>query len=152
MCYPLALQVVDWWHAVERLWKVANLVYGQGSELASAWVKARKNELWKGETAKVIAALDGLDPGSEEAREEARLLREYVRTHADRMRYQRFREAGEPVGSGTVESACKNVVGTRLKRGGMRWKVERAEAVLALRCAILSGCWRDAWDSQRKAA
>lgn len=152
LCYPLALQVVDWWHAVDRLWKVANLVFGQGSELGRAWVKARKDELWKGEVAKVIAALDGLKAGSEEASNEVRLVQEYVRTHAHQMRYQEFREAGEPVGSGTVESACKNVVGTRLKRGGMRWKVERAEAVLALRCAILSDRWRDAWDCQRKAA
>jgi hypothetical protein len=152
LCYPLARQVVDWWHAVDRLWTVANLVFGQGSDLARAWVKARKDELWKGEVAQVIAALDRLTPDSEKARDEARLLREYVRTHAERMRYQEFRQAGEPVGSGTVESACKNVVGTRLKRGGMRWKVDRAEAVLALRCAILSNRWHAAWDSQRKAA
>lgn len=152
LCYPTARQVVDWWHVVDRLWTVANLVFGQGSDLARAWVKARKDDLWKGEVAKVIAALDGLNPDSEKTRDEARLLREYIRTHAERMRYQEFRDAGEPVGSGTVESACKNVVGTRLKRGGMRWKVERAEAVLALRCAILSTRWRAAWDSQRKVA
>jgi hypothetical protein len=151
-CYPLAVQIIDWWHAVERLWKVANLVYGQGSDLANAWVKARKDELWKGETAKVIAALDALKPSSEEALKEARLLREYVEEHASRMRYEQFRDAGEPVGSGTVESACKNVVGTRLKRGGMRWKVERAEGVLALRCAIFGDRWHDAWNAQRKAA
>jgi len=152
LCYPLALQVVDWWHAVDRLWKVANLTFGQGSGLSAAWVKARKDELWKGEVIKVVAALDGLKAGTGETSKEARLLREYVRTHAERMRYQEFRDAGEPVGSGTVESACKNVVGTRLKRGGMRWKVERAEGVLALRCAILSNRWREAWDRARKAA
>jgi hypothetical protein len=153
LCYPLALQVIDWWHAVERLWKVGNLVFGQGSELASAWVKARKDELWKGEVSKVIAALDGLGgKASEEAIDEVRKLREYLRTHQERMRYEQFREAGEPVGSGTVESACKTVVGTRMKGAGMRWQVKRAEAVLALRCAILSNRWQDAWDSQRKVA
>jgi hypothetical protein len=159
LCYPLAVQIVDWWHAVERLWKVGNLVFGQGSEFASAWVKARKDELWKGEVSKVIAALDGLGASgakggkaSEEAIDELRKLREYLRSHQERMRYEQFRETGEPVGSGTVESACKTVVGTRMKGAGMRWKVERAEAVLALRCAILSNCWQDAWDSQRKVA
>ncbi len=154
LCYPLAIQVIDWWHAVERLWKVGNLVFGQGSELASAWVKARKDELWKGEVTRVIAALDGLGGGkaSEEAQDEVRKLREYLRAHQERMRYEQFREAGEPVGSGTVESACKTVVGTRMKGAGMRWKVGRAEAVLALRCAILSNRWQQAWDSQRKAA
>ena len=153
LCYPLAVQIIDWWHAVERLWKVGNLVFGQGSELASAWVKARKDELWEGEVSKVIAVLDGLGgKGGEEAIDEVRKLREYLRTHAGRMRYEQFREAGEPVGSGTVESACKTVVGTRMKGAGMRWKVARAEAVLALRCAILSNRWQDAWDSQRKLA
>jgi hypothetical protein len=157
--YPLAVQIIDWWHAVERLWRVGNLVFGQGSELASAWVRLRKDELWKGEVTKVIAALDGLrassakgGKGAEEASDEIRLLREYLRTHQERMRYADFREAGEPVGSGTVESACKSVVGTRMKGAGMRWKVGRAEAVLALRCAILSNRWQDAWDSQRKVA
>ncbi len=156
LCYPLAVQIVDWWHAVERLWKVGNLVFGQGSELASAWVKMRRDELWRGEVSKVIAALDGLGASgakggkaSEEAIDEVRKLREYLRTHQERMRYEQFREAGEPVGSGTVESACKTVVGTRMKGAGMRWKVERAEAVLALRCAILSNRWQNAWDSQR---
>ncbi len=152
LCYPSARQIVDWWHAVERLWRVGNLVFGQGSDLARVWVKARKDELWQGEVVKVVAALDGLNPNGEGARDEVRLLRDYLQGHADRMRYQTFREDGEPVGSGTVESACKNVVGTRLKRGGMRWKVDRAEAVLALRCAILSDRWHEAWDSQRKAA
>jgi len=152
LCYPTALQVVDWWHVVDRLWKVANLVLGQGTEAAGAWISARKDELWDGRVLAVIAALGKLEPRSEDGKEEVRLVTEYLRTHAERMRYREFRESGAPVGSGTVESACKNVVGSRMKRGGMRWKVERAEGVLALRCALLSGKWKEAWDKQRRAA
>jgi hypothetical protein len=152
LCYPLAVQIVDWWHAVERLWKVGNLVFGQGTDAAQSWVKRRKDDLWQGRAKAVIAALEALQPKSEEAKDEVRLLGQYLRTHGDRMRYQEFRGLGEPVGSGTVESACKNVVGTRLKRGGMRWKVDRAEGVLALRCALLSDRWPEAWHTQRKAA
>jgi hypothetical protein len=152
LCYPTALAIVDWWHVVDRLWKVGNLVGGQGTAASAAWVKARKDELWQGQVAAVCAALTALTPSSAETQKEVRLLGEYLRTHADRMRYQEFRDLGEPVGSGTVESACKNVVGTRLKRGGMRWKVERAEAVLAARCAILSDRWPQAWEAQRTAA
>jgi len=152
LCYPMALQVVDWWHVVERLWLVANLVLGQGSKATAAWVAARKEELWEGRVAEVIAALRTLEPGGDEGREAVRLLDEYLRTHAERMRYREFRESGAPIGSGTVESACKNLVGSRLKRGGMRWKPERAEAILSLRCALLGGNWQQAWDSQRRAA
>ncbi len=150
LCYPWALQVVDWWHVVDRLWKVANLAFGQGTEGAGAWVSARKDELWAGRVPALLEALGKLQPGSDGAREEVRLLGDYLRTHAERMRYREFREVGAPVGSGTVESACKNVVGSRMKRGGMRWKVPRAEAVLALRCALLSDRWTEAWDTQRR--
>ncbi|MCL4369908.1 MAG: ISKra4 family transposase [Chloroflexi bacterium] len=149
-CYPAALQVVDWWHVVDRLWKVANLVFGQGTQGASSWVSARKDELWAGRVPAVLKALGHLEPESEGAKEEVRLFGEYLRTHAERMRYQEFRELGAPIGSGTVESCCKNVVGSRMKRGGMRWRVERAEAVLALRCAILSDRWSEAWEMQRR--
>jgi hypothetical protein len=44
----------------------------------------------------------------------------YFRTNARRMRYQEFREEGYPIGSGMVESGCKNVVGARLKGPGNR--------------------------------
>ena len=152
LCYPTALQVVDWWHVVERLWLVANLVLGQGSKATAAWVAARKEELWEGQVAEVIAALRTLEPASEEGRAAVRLLDEYLRTHAERMRYREFHESGAPIGSGTVESACKNLVGSRLKRGGMRWKPERAEGVLSLRCALHGGNWQRAWHSQRRAA
>lgn len=152
LCYPMALQVVDWWHLVERLWKVANAVFGQGSAEAEAWVKERKEELWAGRVPAVLDALRKLRSRRKGAMEEIRLLKQYLRTHGERMRYQEFREQGAPVGSGTVESACKNVVGSRMKRGGMRWKVARAEGVLALRCALLSDRWQEAWDRQRRAA
>ncbi len=148
----MALQVVDWWHLVERLWRVANVVFGPGSAAAEAWVKERKDELWAGRIPAVRDALRQLRSRRKGAKDELRLLKQYLRTHGERMRYQAFREQGAPVGSGTVESACKNVVGSRMKRGGMRWKVERAEGVLALRCALLSERWQDAWDRQRRAA
>lgn len=152
LCYPTALQVVDWWHLVERLWKVANLVFGQGSTEAEVWVKERKDELWAGNVSAVVTALRKLRSRRKGAQEEIRLFKQYLHTHDQRMRYQEFREKGVPVGSGTVESACKNLVGSRMKRGGMRWKVERAEGVLALRSALLSNRWQEAWEQQRRAA
>ena len=55
-----------------------------------------------------------------------------------RMRYDLLREAGYPIGSGTVESACKHVVQQRLKQSGMRWSRIGAQAMLALRSTLLS--------------
>ena len=64
----------------------------------------------------------------------ARRYAGHVEANRARMRYPAFRAAGPPVGSGVVESACDTVAG-RLKRGGMRWRVEGgANPVPTLRC------------------
>ena len=45
--------------------------------------------------------------------------------------------------SGVVEGAARYVIGERLDNSGMRWIVERAEAVLLLRCIEVNGDWDD---------
>ena len=60
-------------------------------------------------------------------------------------RYPTFRRMGLCIGSGTVESMCKGLVGERFKRRGMRWSVAGANAVLALRTAIFNDDYDDFW-------
>jgi hypothetical protein len=55
------------------------------------------------------------------------------------------------VGSGVVEAGCKTVVGQRLKRSGMHWTVRGTNAIMALRCLILSGRWEPFWESRAAA-
>ena len=54
-------------------------------------------------------------------------------------------------GSGVIEAGCKTVVAQRLKRSGMFWTVRGANAILALRCARLSGRFEDYWESRTQA-
>jgi hypothetical protein len=75
--------------------------------------------------------------------------------HRARMRYPRWRAQGVCVSSGVVEAGCKVVIGTRLKRAGMRWTVAGADAIIALRRCLLSGRFDDFWErraSQPEAA
>ena len=44
---------------------------------------------------------------------------------------------GYPIGSGTVESACKRVIAARLKQAGMRWTKAESPAALNLRTHLL---------------
>ncbi len=37
------------------------------------------------------------------------------------MHYDLYRKLGLPVGSGVVESACKQIVSSRFKRAGCHW-------------------------------
>ena len=62
------------------------------------------------------------------------------------MRYAKFRNQGLFVGSGVVEAGCKTIIGLRLKQSGMRWTVDHANAIIALRCCQLSGRWEEFWE------
>ena len=52
---------------------------------------------------------------------------------------------------GVVEGACRNVVCGRLKRGGMRWTVDGANAILAPRSCIVSNRFDDFWQRPHRA-
>ena len=83
--------------------------------------------------------------------DEARKCLGYVTTNRQRMRYPDFRAQGLCTSTGVVEAGCKTVVGTRLKRAGMHWTVNGANAIIALRCCVLSGRFEDFWE-RRSAA
>jgi len=64
------------------------------------------------------------------------------------LRYRRFMDyAGlnYPLGSGIVESACKQVVSERMKLSGMRWHHTGGQRTMTLRCLLLSGIWDKAY-------
>ena len=63
----------------------------------------------------------------------------YYRTNAHRMKYRLFRESGFPIGSGTVESAHRHVLQTRMKRAGQHWALTNARRMARLRAAYRTG-------------
>ena len=67
----------------------------------------------------------------------ARLIR-YYSENASRKQYDEYLRLGYGIGSGAVESACKTVVGQRLKLAGMRWGEDGADAVCHLRALYRS--------------
>jgi hypothetical protein len=129
--FPEAVQVVDWYHASERLWQVAHTVFGQGTAQEKAWVEGQLDLLWRGQVAKVAMGLEGLDLDQERYPSEVRQAPGYFQANQTRMRYDYFREAGYPIGSGTVESAANNVVHHRMRRPGRGWQRDNAQAMLA---------------------
>ena len=49
--------------------------------------------------------------------------------------------AGDPIGSGVVEGACRHPVKDRRERTGMRWLPSGAQAMRDLRAIYLNGEW-----------
>lgn len=60
------------------------------------------------------------------------------------MDYPTYRARGMQIGSGTIESSCKQVVSTRLKLAGRIWSAEGAKAVAVVRAWLKSERWDEA--------
>jgi hypothetical protein len=65
----------------------------------------------------------------------------YLRKHRRFMCYADKQARGLPIGSGIVESACKQIVSERMKLSGMRWKKDGMQDVMTLRSILLSQTW-----------
>ena len=57
------------------------------------------------------------------------------------MAYDLYRRPGYMIGSGAVESGCKQIVTQRLKRGGTQWHVAGVNQTAKARAVWLSGNW-----------
>lgn len=154
--FPHARQIVDRFHAKERLSAVAKVLYGVPSDLGDAWATARHAELDAGHLSQIVAALAAQyrarrDPAK---RDEVRKCVGYLWTNRRRMRYPAFRAQGLCTSTAVVEAGCKVAIGARLKRAGMHWTVRGANAIIALRCCKLSGRFEDFWErrAERRAA
>jgi len=144
--FPGAVEIVDLYHAREHLSELAKILYGPGSKIAEQWADARIAELDAGNVEAVLAAIARLRPGNDAVKDEVRRAAGYFQTNVHRMRYREFRNLGLFVGSGVIEAGCKTIAGRRLKQSGMRWTVNGANAILALRCCELSGRTEQYWE------
>jgi hypothetical protein len=57
----------------------------------------------------------------------------YLENNAHRMHYDVYLAAGYPIASGVIEGACRHFIKDRMERSGMRWTIERAQAMLDVR-------------------
>ena len=109
-----------------------------------------KKQLNDGKVARVIAGLKTYRKRDEAFEACIRCFK----ANKDRMCYNLYRELGLPVGSGIVESVCKQIVGGRFKRAGCRWSKAGANALLAVKRSIANNRWADFvdWRTCRAAA
>lgn len=139
-CPKHTLEVLDFYHAVEHLWEMARALWGESSPRAKEWVEEQKERLKSGDLDAFFAELDRW-VAKEDYAEAAGNQLTYFTNNRKRLCYAEARARGYPIGSGVVESACKTVIGLRLKQPGMRWRKSAAEVIAALRCIYYSGRW-----------
>jgi hypothetical protein len=139
--------ILDFYHAAEHISAWAKALHPADEGAAGAWAGGWCHRLKHEGGAAVVAALAELDVGRRPAARAAhRDLLAYLRGQVHRMDYPAYRAKGWQIGSGPVESACKQV-GQRLKGSGMRWGEPGADAVCHLRALFRSeaGQWDAFW-------
>jgi hypothetical protein len=156
--FPQAIFTLDIWHVVERLWALGRHYHEEGSEALAEWVEDLKALLFAGETKELVAILRDLlrqvpvqGPGNKGRRDALTELIGYMEKRLDMMRYGEWLAQDLVIGSGQVEGTVRQLVGERFDCAGMRWRRDKAEALLHLRCIELNGDWQHffAWTQKR---
>jgi len=123
---------------------------GQGSIWCKAeeWVREQLEYLSDAEA--VILSLMYLSSSNGEVVKKIAENITYFENNQGRMHYDEYKAKGYH--SGTAESACKHVIGQRLKQAGMTWSIKGAEAILQLRILWKNGEWNRFWQTRNMAA
>jgi hypothetical protein len=141
-------RVADYYHVSERLWTMAELLFGKGQR-ATTWV--RKMQKWLLKPSGVYRVLHSAAALRQQQDLRGKKLKEfgkayrYLRDRMPYMRYAEYRKLGIPLGSGVTEAGCKTVYTQRLKLSGMRWQKAGAQCILQLRVLRLSNVWDEAY-------
>lgn len=139
-------RIVDYYHAAQRIWTMAEALFGKESRAGHAWARRMCRLLKKPSgpfrVLHSAAALRQRRKLSASRASEYRKAYQYIRCRTQRMQYHEYQRLNLPIGSGITEAACKTVVTQRLKLSGMRWTPSGAQAILNLRVVLLSGIWQ----------
>lgn len=141
--------VLDFLHALEKLWKSAHALHREGSLEAQTFVYDRAKRILEGHVDQVVKGLRLIVTKRKLTGNKAKTLLDaaaYLKRNRERMRYDTYLANGWPIASGSVEGACKNLIRDRFERSGMRWTPETAEALPRLRAIHLSGDLNDYWE------
>ena len=150
--FPGAVQIVDLYHARQHLCDLAAPLFPDDVRNRKRWIARCLGLLDKGRIEALVKLLRQIPSENAELARTVNNEAEYFDRNKERMRYPSFRDQALFVGSGIIEAACKTVIGRRLKQSGMFWTVRGANAIIALRCSLLSRRFEDYWESRRSAA
>ena len=144
--YSSAIHVIDFFRVSEHLAKLSNLLFSD-KLFANEWFKKYQSILKNDPcgAAKVIRAVRyrrSLIKKNNEVESELK----YLQYNKKRMDYYQLIQKHLPIGSGVIEAACKNLIGARLKKSGMRWTYQGGQTVLTLRSLVLSKRWDAFWN------
>lgn len=138
-------QIVDWYHGTQHLAAASQLLYDQDTQGAQCWFEKWKTPLYQGQAEQIAAFLTQAALTQPKNAEALQTEAGYFLTNQRRMQYMQMREDGWPIGSGMVESGCKQFK-QRFAGPGMRWSRPGAERLIPIRAAVMSDRFDAVWN------
>lgn len=144
-----AILTLDFHHAAQHLWALAHELHGNGTTAARAWVEPLLHQLRHGGEQGVVQSLEQLLAASEQRSVQSRKVVarevEYIVGHQEHIHYQTREKEGAPMGSGAVESLCRQLQ-NRFKSCGQFWSRQGLTHLLAINVLFKNQSARFLWN------
>ena len=150
--FPDFILILDFIHANEYLWDVANALFSENDDQRFEWMKVRTLQLLSGQTQQLIAEIRVLAKKPKLRKSKCMQLIQtanYFERNLPFMDYPAYLSKGWPIASGVIEGACRHFVKDRCELSGMRWLQSGAENLLQLRAVAENNDWED-YNAYRK--
>ena len=131
--------ILDFYHAAEYLGTLSRAIHPDNESEREAWLGDWCHRLKHEGGLAILESLRVLEVRGRVARAALADVTRYFENQSHRMDYPKYVSKGWAIGSGPVESACKTVIGQRMKGAGMRWGTDGADSVSHLRALFKSG-------------
>jgi Uncharacterised protein family (UPF0236) len=148
--YPDAIQILDFFHAMERLSQLA-VVQFKDKDTRSAWIEEQRKQLLDDKVEVVIQTIKELVCKGQNQDIQQKTIT-YLNNNKRRMLYKTYTDKGYLIGSGAIESAHRHVIQQRMKLAGQRWTIQGVQQIANLRVTYKNGFEQNIKSIIKKAA
>ncbi len=138
--------ILDFIHANEYLWDVANSLLGEKHPQRLEWMADKTLQILSGKTKQIIDYFRQLAEDDQYTSGQLTQLHKtanYFERNLPYMDYVSYLAKGYPIASGVIEGACRHFVKDRCELSGMRWHQKGVENLFRLRAVAENDDWDD---------
>lgn len=143
---PMAIRIIDLWHAWQHIHAAAQGIYPEDETKARQWARRYCRVLRRKGPVVVLRQLRSVRYAQANRQAALKKLRGYLHKHAEHLTYPSYIKNGYPISSGPMESFCKQL-GQRLKGPGMRWNRTNVTPMATLVSLWANNQWDRYWQS-----
>lgn len=137
--FPEAIQILDKFHLIENIYQYGKFIFNDDMKKVERFKDKIIGYCYSNEYNLIVKELKKYK--DIKVPKTVCNLPIYLEHNKEKIDYSKYEHNGWFVGSGAIESSNKTVTQLRLKQAGMRWSVDGANYIIALRCMWESNNW-----------